>query len=137
MAKVKKAKKTNKEVEAVLEQPIQKPVKEVTQATKQYIYENMGKIAPAEIARHCNLTEDEVVEIATSAELDISPEHEAAGATRIRRYDRHPKGGAIAMTAQQAMLDDRMYAKNLPNPDEINKQFGKDFEKIKITKPLN
>ena len=106
---------------------------EVSQAIKVFIYENMNKLAIKEIAEACGLTEAQVEEVATSSELDNKPVSDDGTVQQIRRYQSYK--GAVAMTPAQSMLNDRLRAKNLPSQEEINKAFGKDFEKIKVNKP--
>lgn len=128
-------KKTNKsKSEPVETKPTEQKV-QVSQAIKVFIYDNMNKMALKEIADACGLTEAQVEEVATSSELDTKPLNEDGSVQQIRRYQSHK--GAVAMTPAQSMLNDRLRAKQLPSQDEINKAFGKDFEKIKVNKPTN
>lgn len=104
------------------------------QAAKVYVFENFGKLSNAELAKHTKLTEEEVVALATSKELDVQPVDNSKKPQRLRRFDTFSAGGqkgSVSMTQSQSMLDDANFQKNLPNQDEVNARIP-GVEKIKV-----
>lgn len=133
---VKKVTTRKKKVVAVVQEPAtQAPpiTPQVNEATKQFIAENLGKISLKEIADACGLRVEQVEAVATSTDLDPKVGDGTEGVSFIRRFIK--KGNSIQMTQQQSMMDDMNQSKNYPTKDEINKQFGKDFEIIKKNQP--
>ena len=141
MAKSKVKVGKNKETKKTkVEKPEKKVKKEkvkqegkVSQATKQYIYDNHGKLSVAEMAETTNLTKEEIEKILVSSELDERPlDIEGVTPIKLRRFGLYK--GTTTMTPSQSMLDDRDYQNNLPSPEEGLKRYGKDVTKIEFKK---